>query len=61
MEVGKEQQAQARRNPAAVYLPHSGQSSWLRRKLAAAHYRPGCGPAPDVRSSQEVNTEAGLI
>jgi hypothetical protein len=35
MEVGKEQQVQARRNPAAVYLPHGGQLSWLTHKLAA--------------------------
>jgi hypothetical protein len=27
MEVEKEQQAQARRKPAALYLPHCGQSS----------------------------------
>jgi hypothetical protein len=61
MEVGKEQQAQARRKLAALYLPHGGQSSRLAYERAAAHYVPTADPLGRAQGAPSVNTEAVLL
>jgi len=61
MEVGKEQQAQARRKLAALYLPYRGQSSRLAYERAAAHYWTNGGPPWTWPLAMPVSTEAVFL
>jgi hypothetical protein len=61
MEVGKEQQAQARRKLAALYLLHGGQLSQSPHKRRTAHYPTDCGQLSTRRISRwRSNAEAML-